>query len=193
MFAEAPLDLTMMAFSKESEDDKKLHVMFHMHPWLNKEKSAAEGRPIYDDREYISIMVPGDATSIVDRPIMDSDKERFPQKYSAFKNRQSQEAAGGTPLSAVSFLQPAQIRELQHFNCYTVEQLATIPDGNVSKFQGIQGLKRLAIAFLEQAKGNAPITKMQKELESRDSEIAALKEAMAQLQASIANLSNKAA
>ncbi len=185
MLPEATMEITAMAMRDVNADDKRLYVNFSMHPRLNTQKSADAGRPIFDDVEYVMIMVPGDANSIVHRPIMDipgrSDLERFPMQYQAFKNRKDQDSAAGTPLSVCGFLTQGQIRELEFFHVKTVEHLANMPDSNANKFMGIQDLKRKAQDFLRVASDRAPLTAMRSELEHRDNQIAALQAQVAEL------------
>jgi hypothetical protein len=137
-------------------------------------KSASAGRPIYDDVEYITIMVPGDATSIIHRPVWERDRERFAAKYLAFQQKKDQDAVSGTPLLASGIVTAAQARELEFFHCRTVEHLANMSDSNAVKFIGIQDLKRKAQLFLENAKSVAPMTTMKAELDKRDDQIAAM-------------------
>lgn len=173
MLQEATYELTAQAFNGQpSKDDGRLRVQFSLFPHLNEEKSSKEGRPIYDEREYIMIMVPGER-DIVHRPVWNRDLERFPHQYQAFKNKQNQDAVSGTPLKVVPWLTLSQVKELEYFNCYTVEQLANMPDSTASKFMALQKYKQLAKDFLQAAKEAAPLTAMRAELEQRDNQLAA--------------------
>ncbi len=165
---------TEVAMDPNSGDDK-LWVRFHVMPLQNQEKSAAAGRPIYEDKEFIEIRAPGDNTSVILRVADEFDKRRFARRYSDWKAGRSQEAAEGTPLSVVPWLSPAQREELAFYHVRTVEHLANLADSNAQGFPGIQNLKQKAKEFLAAAAGAAPVTKMQAELDERDKEIAALK------------------
>jgi len=65
---------------------------------------------------------------------------------------------------------------LEYFNCYTVEQLANMPDSNIAKFHGVQKLKQNAKDFLQAAKDAAPLIQMRSEMDQKDSQISALNE-----------------
>lgn len=175
MLQEASFELTDLAMAnpRQAEEDKRLLVVFSRRPWQNKLKSAEEGRPIYEERDYVTIMVPGDKDSVIDRLATDIDKARFSAQYTAFLQKQSQELAVGTPLRAVSFISQSQIKELEFFNCFTVEQLANLADSNAQKFMGINALKQLAQDFLKAAKEQAPLTAMRAELDKKDEQLAA--------------------
>lgn len=186
MLTEATYDATKMAFDQQNgvrqeEDDKRLLVLFSIRPHQNKEKSLLEGRPIYDDREFVTIMVPGDKDTVIDRPASQMDRDRFATRYAAFKNKHNQELASGTPLSSMTFLTAGQVKELEFFNCHTVEQLADLADSNSQRFMGIQQLKRMAQDFLRAAKEQAPLTAMRAALDQKDQELLEAKEAIKEL------------
>ncbi len=178
--AEASYDMTDAAFAKGDKADERLLVQFSMYPHPDKDETAKQGRPVYKEREYVMIMVPGDKESIVHRPAWEKDFQRFPRQYQAFRNKQSQEAVAGTPLRMVGFVTLGQIKELEYFNCYTVEQLANISDAHASKFMGIQKMKQLANDYLTAAKEAAPLTSIRAEIEKKDSELAAANNAISE-------------
>lgn len=176
---EASMEMMDVAYLKGREADKNLSVTFSYQPHLNQAKSATEGRPIYDDREYVTIKVPGDKDSVVERPVTDIDRRRFHEKYQHFKagNVQTQ---SGTPLSAVAWLSRGRVRELEFFNVHTLEQLANLPDAHAQQFMGIASLRQSARDHLMAATEAAPITRMRAEMDAKDSEIAALRNSISE-------------
>lgn len=181
MLEEASLEMTAGAFQPENDADKRLLVIFSNYPHPNKDKSATEGRPIYDERVYVMIMVPGDKESIVHRPAWQRDFDRFPKQYAKFLSKQNQECATGTPLKMVPWLTITQVKELEYFNCYTLEQLAEMPDSNAIKFMQLQKLKQQAKDFLRAAKEAAPLTALRAELDTKDSQLEAANRQIADL------------
>ena len=180
---EAGFDITASALGDQSNrylGDEKLFVKFLIQPKQNGKKSAKAGRPIFEDTEYVTIMVPGDKSSIVIRPCDQRDKDRFPKQYQAFKNNEG-DVLEGTPLEAWPGLSRSQVEELKYFNIRTVEQLATLNDSQSQKFMGISVLKKRAADFLDAAEGNAVTERLNLELEERDNEIIGLKQGMAEL------------
>jgi hypothetical protein len=175
-FPEADFETTAQAFSdgNTSEGDKGLLVQFYTKAVQSKEKTVAEGRPIYDEKVYVRIMVPGDRDNIVDRPVQDSDLKRFNRAYSAFQQGRK-EQYDGTPLEAWPGISRSQVEEMKFFNVHTVEALAEMSDSNAQKFAGIYDLKRRAQAFLAAADENKFAEQMQAELSKRDEQIEALK------------------
>lgn len=176
---EASYEMTHAAMAKTT-DDERLLVTFAMSPHIDQAESDKQGRPIYTEKEYVTIMVPGDKESIVNRPAWDKDRLRFPKQYAAFKNKQDQAAVSGTPLKLMPWLTLGQIKELEYFNCHTVEQLANMPDSHTIKFMALNKFKQLAKDYLQAAKEAAPLTAMRAEIDKKDSQLAA---AMQQVQA----------
>lgn len=105
--------------------------IFYNRAVLNKEASDEAGRPIYEDKVYIRIVVPGDKDE-VDRLARDEDKERFPDRWKAFNERQEAQATG-TPTGVWHEISPSQVAELAAANVTTVDQLALLPDDAVQR------------------------------------------------------------
>lgn len=173
--AEADLATTNLAHQQQGDRyaaDARLLVKFYMGTQHNPVESAEQGRPIYDELPYIQILVPGDRDNMVDRPVREQDKQRFPQYWAAFQTGDENQMQSGTPLSAWPILSSSQIRELEYFNVKTVEQLAGMSDTNAQQFAGITSLRKQAADYLELAKDGSVLTKMNAELEQRDNTIA---------------------
>jgi hypothetical protein len=168
-------DRIMYPDSNSLDDDKRLFVVFSMEARLDKRATADEGIQKYRNVEFITIRIPGDKTLAVHRPVLPADRVRFPLQYAAFKNASGDQIVG-TPLGLWPGCSPAQAKELEYFNIRTVEQLASMPDGSTgATMMGIQALRQSAKNFVEFARHQAPLVKVQRELESRDNEIAALR------------------
>jgi len=156
-----------------------LYAEFYMHPVQNQAASEEEGRPIYEEQEYIRIMVPGDKSTVIERPVrMGStpvhDNHKFAREYAAFTQNGTQ-GLTGTPLKEWPQMSRSQVKELEFFNVHTVEQLAEMADSNIQNFRGMAEKKQAAINYLEAAHDGAPMVKLESELKKRDNEIDALK------------------
>lgn len=157
-------------------EDNRLHVRFYMKPRLNEHKSAEANRAIYEDTEYVEIMIPGDKHNIVQRPVWEQDIHRFPVHYDKFKKGLAQVV--GTPLKAVPFLTEAQVEEYAFFNIRTVEQLAEANDGIIQRFMGGLEMKTRAKAWIDKERSGETL---QNRISAQDEEIALLKTQLAQL------------
>lgn len=156
------------------EGEERVFFSFDLHPQKDEAKSEAEGRPVFRDVEYIQIQVPGDKGNVVHRPVTPEDKQRFSRQYEHWKNGKSPEQTG-MPLTEWAAISRSEVLELAYFNVRTVEQLASLTDANAQNVGALRLWRDKAKAFLEQAKGNAPLVQMQAELVRRDNDNATLK------------------
>jgi hypothetical protein len=163
--------------------DSKLYVEFYRKPVLQPGKSRDAGRAVYDEIDYVRIHVPGDKSSVIERPVSQQDVFRFQDRYNKWKAGQ-EEAVTGTPLSALPGMTASKVEEYKFFKLVTVEQLAEANDNLGAKFMSFHQDKQRAKAFIEVAKNNAPIEKMNEELQKRDAEIENLRTMVEALQAS---------
>lgn len=161
--------------------DKKLFVQFYLRAVVNNFKSSQEGRPIFDEVDYVRIIVPGDKNTVIDTKVTPEYAQRFATQFEKYKKNQSQ-AVSGTPLEVWPQMTVGQVAELKAMNVHTVEQLAELPDNLAQRIMGSHDLRRRAATFLEAANGEAANTKLAAELAQRDNEIELLKAQMAQMQ-----------
>lgn len=161
-------------FDSRGAMDNKVLAKFYMKAEQDKQASLAAGRPVYRDREFIEIVVPGDSKDVVIRPASDMDRQRFRKIYEAFKSGAESQLIG-TPLEEVTWIPRSQVEELKYFKIFTVEHLAEVRDDACSKLPGLHELKRKAAAFVQAASDNAPFLAMEQKMKDQDMEINALK------------------
>ena len=153
MVMEAEHGLTSMAMNTGRHNgDEVLLVRFYTHAKRNQTRSEAEGRPIFEDTDYIEIMQPGNKDSIVKRPATAMDKNRFAEHFRKYQARQDDEHIDGTMIDQVTWVTRAQCEEMKFLNIRTVEQLAGLSDSNAQGIMGIQSLKAKAVKYLESSK-----------------------------------------
>jgi len=148
-------DMAMQGQQGRFSADDTLLVKFYMHPGLNQAKTKTEGRPIYEERPYVSIMQPGNKDSIIQRPATERDKQRFSRHWEKFQSREKDEGIEGTLLEEWPGLTRSQVEELKYLNIRTVEQLANVSDSNAQGVMGVNMLRQKAAAYLETSKDNA--------------------------------------
>lgn len=126
-------------------------------------KSKQAGRPIYEEQEFVEIIVPGNRRSTACEPVNESHKARWPEIYAAFKDGREAPTTG-TALAVWpnSLLNRARVEELAYFHIRTVEDLAAVSDANLANLgMGAREIRAAAQKFLEvAAKGTAPIERM---------------------------------
>lgn len=157
------MDDIVMTLEREAglpSDAPMVSVGFCLHPVQNEQKTAEAGRPIYEDREFIRIVVPGDRNSIVFQPATEDHRRRFPRAYEAFKSR-SQVAQEGTPLQHWPMINRAMCMTLKAAHIATVEALAQVSDANLQQLgMGMRELRDQARAYVSQAKDSATLHKL---------------------------------
>lgn len=166
--------------------DDALWVTFEMTSHFNDALTRERGYAVFEMAEYIKVIVPGDATLMINRPVRETDKSRFPRQYQAFLVGKSQQL--GTPLKGWPHITPAQADELAFFKILTVEQLAVVSDGNAQKYMGLNELRSKAKNYLEAEKSEAPFQRMNAELAGRDEKISTLQAELQQAMEAIAEL-----
>ncbi|MAS09920.1 hypothetical protein [Salinisphaera sp.] len=156
----------------EGKSDDGCIPQFYMRAVEAKAQSRIEGRPIYVDKPYVKILIPGQKNSVPDRPVRPDDKHRWPQQWSRFE--QSREQVQGTPIEEWPYLGQARVAELRALNIRTVEQIAELPDGSVTKL-GPDGRDLVERAKNHLQGDDETIKALRSELEQLESEHEQLK------------------
>lgn len=161
--------------SDENGADNKLFVEFY-----EQERMPDRGKV------YVRIMVPGDKLNIIDTPVRDYHKERFPRQWLHYSMKANEGASAiGVPLlewakEAPDDIAVNQLEELTILKFQTVEQVATATDAQLQRVgMGAVALQQRARAFLQSR--NKTATKS--EMDELKAELAAAKAAIAELAA----------
>lgn len=141
--------------------------------------------PIYEDREFIRIRIPGDNTATIERQVREDDKTRFAEQYKRFKANANQQYVG-MPLSEWAIMTPSRVKMLEFHNIYTVQHMANASDTVIQKL-GMDGpsLRREAQALLFKTQGavDPEKEKMRRQLEEQAGQLALMQAQMAQIAA----------
>ena len=170
--------------------DSRLNVKFYQKAIQNEFKTALEGRPIMEMRDFIIIEVPGNTLSVIDTFAAQEHKDRFPVQYARYMNEKTDGDIEGTLLHDWPVLNAAVAAELKHFKFYTVEQIAQASDAQLNTLGMAAGMSPLALrdkakAYLGSAKDTALVQQQADELSKRD-------EIIARMEAQIAELAQQA-
>jgi hypothetical protein len=163
-------------FKDTSDADKALLVKFFYKNVENKLESTAAGRPIFKEKTYIEIRLPGQRGVQACRPVTHADKMRFPKHFEAFEARM-EPPTEGTPLTEWPQISRTQAEELSFLHIKTVEQLATVKDVNIQKFMGGYTLREKAVKWLdlnEKEVDNREKADMQTDIDELKAKLAAL-------------------
>ena len=156
--------------------DNHLHVEFYVY---DKEP--------YKEKPFVRIIVPGDKTSVVDQPVREDHKRRFPRQWLHFQMQNNNAEVIGVPLKDWVRDDPEnfndmQMAELQIFKFQTVEQVATASDSQLQRIgMGAVGLREHARRYLSVKNQSSSQT----EIEHTKRELAEVKEQMATLMAQL--------
>lgn len=155
------------------QDDRTCYAIFKIDKKLIGHKSHAAGRPIYEDREYVSIMVKGQDKQVFWREVTNEDRNRFPNAYEAFQKGISAPAVG-TPVELLG-LGPSTLESLKQKGVRTVEDLSELGDTALQSIGlGAREMKDRAKAFL--SKNSEATLKLEAENAALKAQLAALSE-----------------
>lgn len=152
--------------------DSHLHVEFY----------TFEKAP-YKDIPFVRIMVPGDKNNVVEQPVRDDHKERFPRQWLHFQMSNSDAPIIGTSLQQWHSDRPeeftdGQMAELQILKFQTVEQIATASDSQLQRVgMGGVGLRDRARSYLlrrNQSENSLELEQTRSELKELQEQMKAL-------------------
>ena len=171
-------DLNNPQFVGAINPDTLLHVEFYWHEAEDVLKSEAAGKIVRLPKQpYIRIQNPGDKTSVVESPVFDRHKARWPDKWLYWQIKEGLvEGAADVPgwkVEEWTHLNPEQVRELKFLRFSVVEQVAGASDEQVQKLgMGGLALREAARQALRARMG----AEVREELNKKEAEISALRE-----------------
>lgn len=171
-------DLNNPNFAGPINPDSLLSVEFFMHEPEDVHKSEAAGKLIKGPAiPYVRIQNPGDHTSIVESPVFEMHKKRWPDKWLYFQiqNNMVEGAAEipGWKIEEWTELNPEQVRTLKFMRFSVVEQVANASDAQCQRM-GMDGFSLREKAKL--ALRSRMNVEMQQEMDKKDAKINALEE-----------------
>jgi hypothetical protein len=143
-----------------------LVVFFRSCQKKNNFKSNKEGRPVFDEKIFITKLIPGDSTFNVDREMREQDKEDYPLQWARWKEKQ-ENIIPGTPVEFWPGITQNQIAVMKALNISTIEQFANLPDSNSTKIMGFNDLRNQALRLSAVAKGELFIEKINAETDAK--------------------------
>lgn len=176
-------DINNPDFTGAANPDSMLHVEFYMEKpldkWATEVASQEAGilvRKYSPEQAFVRIMRPGDQTSIIETPVREEHKRRWPEQYLYFQMREGLIEAQDVPgwkLEEWPHLldKPDVLRQLKFGRYSTVEQVAGSSDAQVQKM-GIGGL-----GLREQARSDLRkkvSSDINEAIESRDKQVSEL-------------------
>ncbi len=163
--------------------DDKLIVGFYKKSVLNAARSRQEGKPVHEGRDFVKIQHPGETLNIVDRPVQDSDMQRWPRQWAHYLQGVRQ-IPNGVPINLLFPSKPEIESTLRGYNIHTVEQLANLSAQAISTVgMGAQDWVNAAKRYMEQADKGVNHHQFEKALAEKDAQIAQLTRQIAEVTA----------
>lgn len=160
--------------------DSQLAVRFYKRPVEIKDETLAQGRPIFKEMDFITIMTPGDQLNIIDTIAEERHKRRFPLHWADYQNKTgNHEGFTGTPLSEWPLLTMGQAEELKGIKFYTVEAVANCGDQQLQRIGMIAGMS--PYAFRDKAKAFLSVANQTADISKREEEVTQLREENAKI------------
>jgi len=142
----------------------KCVAQFYQHPKQNNYQTQLKGYPVYEDKDYVRILIPGDRNLITEKEVTEKEKKLYPMEWEAYKSGKI-EIGNGTPIEQWPSVTPGQVQTLKYFNVYSVEQLAATSDSSIQTLgMGYLGLREKAKTFLKMAEGIEVNSKLENEV-----------------------------
>lgn len=178
--------------SRPDPRDRSLFVEFRDEAVANPKAKLDPEAPKFIDIPYVKITT--DAFSVLDIPVRDneeySDIKRFPDAWELYKAKKTGERIG-TPLKHIDGMTPAQIKNYESMDIYSVEQLATSSDASISKIMGGLQDRKNAAEYLKKSEKDVAKADMERKFEAIQVQLDAQAEALAEKDRLIAELSAK--
>lgn len=152
------------------QSGEKCFPRFYIEPVQDHYMSEKLGRPVFNDREFVEIIIAGDRTTKPVCVVTDEHRHRWPRHYAAFKAGQ-EPPVDGMPLEQWPAMSKSMVMELKASGFRTVEQIANLADD--APVRDAQGLKKRAQKWLNSQKENVDLKAENDELKKRMSEIEA--------------------
>ncbi len=179
----AEYEIDPATFQNTHLEEGRIYAVFFTDPLHDEAASLEQGRPIYRDTEFVRIVSPGDKTNVVVRPARNSDRDRFPRQYAAFKRGEPDQVVG-TPLTQWSIISRAQSEEFKALGVMTVEHLSELRDDIKLKIPGALQLSQRAKDWLAASADSGVLSKMRTEREEQDERIATLEKQLEEMKKS---------
>ena len=134
--------------------------IFHKKAVENPSATKEKGRPVFEEKDYVQIIIPGER-DIADRVVNSNDLKRWPEQWKAYQDNENV-SVSGTMLDQITLFNKAEIATFSSLNIKTVEQLSEIGENVFSKLgPGARDYKKKAQDYLKQAAKSALLNEIQ--------------------------------
>jgi hypothetical protein len=173
----------------QEQNSPHLHVEFFADAVKLEGRSIEQGRPIFEDREFIRIRWVGNNKQVLVAPANGKSlrdpqtnewltyKDRFPKHYEAFQ-KGAHFHGSGTPLTEMTSLSAADRANLNAWMIFTIEALSVIDGDIIKQNPTMARWKKEAEVYLSKAGDNAAYTRLAAENEALAASLEAMRAEM---------------
>lgn len=153
-----------------------LIVQFRKQAVQNNYQTHLQGKPVFEDHDFIKILIPADRNLIIDTKVTAEHKEKFSEEWENYQ-KTGMVAQTGYPLDEWTSVTRSQVELLKYSNIFTVEQLASLSDAGVQSLgMGALDLRAKAQSFMERSSETKDLNKLSDTMEELRSRIRELEE-----------------
>ena len=154
-------------------------------PKENKRSKEVE----YEDVVWVTIFNKGDPKNIIERPIREADKERWPDHWEAYQENE-EPPINGIPLEDFPQITPAERMRCKQLHIRTVEDLCDLPDSQLDSLGGRgRALTKAAREYVAYREG-IRVSDLQDQMKEKDDQIASLEKRLKELESGNSTRSN---
>lgn len=153
--------------------DRQLAIKFFKKAVHNKFMSVKEGKQVFQDVDYISIRIPGDKTTEINRKVSEDDKERFSVQWENYQKR-LENIQDGTAIEMLPGISPADAENWKSKGFETIEQLTGMSEQNIQR--SVQGTRDIVTRAKKYLDGGKYTEDLERKLAKLEDEIKTLKE-----------------
>lgn len=181
---DADLESLAMMQRQNPRATPPLPATFEVEALYDDAESKRTGKPVYRDREMVTIKV--GALDTVRREVTDDDKRTYAAQYVAWKKSSGpDEGIEGFPLSQWAQIPgKAVVKTFAAYEIRAVEQLANVTDSVLERIGPYKQLRQLARDWVADAQKQAPLVKLRAENEELRGRVTALEQMVKEAQKS---------
>jgi len=169
--------------------DDRLIVGFYPKSIVNVAASRAAGKRVCETKDYVKIQHPGETLNVLDRPVKEEDKFRWPRQWALYQQGKEQ-IPDGIPISLLFPSQPSITDMLTSNHVHTIEQLAALSGHAISSIgMGAQEWVNKAADYMKKADKGVNYHRFDSVMAEKDQKIATLERQIRELIEHVAKLS----
>lgn len=147
----------------------------------NAARSEKLGRPVFEDKLHVEVLMPGG--DIMVRKFQAADQYKYPSAWEAWERDQSA-PVDGTPLEEWPQITPGAVATLKANNVFTVENLIALSDAHCERIGPVAYMfRQKALDYMKRAEGqNDELDKVKADNEDLKIKLAEMQAAITEMQ-----------